>query len=138
MASKAMKLAIGLMTCVSVSLPPNLAQARPRWAAWGHGHGWHGGYGHGWGYRPHHVYRVSSGYYGGYRGYSYPAYYGGYSGYGYPAYGGYYPGHYYGGPVYYRRRSNSGAALAAGLIGGIALGAILANASRPHRAYYRP
>jgi hypothetical protein len=121
MASKALKLAVGLLTCVSVSLPPSLAEARPRWAGYYGGYGYPAYYG-GYGYPA---------YYGGY----YPAYYGGYPAY----YGGYYPGYYYGGPVYYRRRrSNAGAALAVGLIGGIALGAILASAARSQRAYYRP
>jgi hypothetical protein len=122
MASKALKLAVGLLTCVSVSVPPSLAEARPFWGGGGWGHGWHGGYGPGW-YRPH-VFHGWRGYYGRF---GYPAYY-----------GGYYPGYYYGGPIYYRRRSNTGAALAAGLIGGIALGAILANATRSQRVYYRP
>jgi hypothetical protein len=75
-------------------------------------------YGPGYGYygRPY-------GYYGG--GYA-PAYYGGY---------GYYPGYYY-----RKRRSNSGAALAAGLIGGMALGAILASsaARAAPRCYVAP
>lgn len=130
MASKALKLAVGLLTCVSVSVPPSLAEARPFWRGGGWGPAWHGGYGPGW-YRPH-VFHGWRGYYGRF---GYPAYYGGY----YPAYyGGYYPGYYYGGPIYYRRRSNTGAALAAGLIGGIALGAILANATRSQRVHYRP
>jgi hypothetical protein len=69
------------------------------------------------------------------------AYYGGspYYGRGYwggPRPGGWYPRRaYYGGYPYYRRRSNTGA-VAAGLIGGLALGAIAANAARP--AYYYP
>ena len=117
MASKALKLAVALLTCVSVGLPLSLAEARPRWGHWGSG--WHAGYGPGWGYGARPFYASSF--------YGYPRYHGGY----YPAYsGGYYPGYYYGGPVYYRRRSNSVAALAAGLIGGVALGAILASASR--------
>ena len=49
---------------------------------------------------------------------------------------GFYPRHYYGYPYgYYRRRSNGGA-VAAGLIGGFALGALAASAARP--AYYYP
>jgi hypothetical protein len=84
-------------------------------------------------------------YYGG------PAYHGGYYGPGYGYYRpvgygyygrpvGYYGHGYYGRPYgyygrpYYRRRNN-GAAVAAGFIGGLALGAIAAQASRP--AYYR-
>ena len=69
------------------------------------------------------------------------AYYGGspYYGRGYwggPRPGGWYPrGAYYGGYPYYRRRSNAGA-VAAGVVGGLALGAIAANAARP--AYYYP
>ncbi|HEY8382341.1 MAG TPA: hypothetical protein VIL09_09340 [Microvirga sp.] len=83
--------------------------------------GYHGGY-YG-GYR-------SVGYYGGYRpvGY-YGGHYGGYRPVGY--YRGYAPQAY--GYPYYRRRSNGGA-VAAGLIGGLALGAIAANAARP--VYY--
>lgn len=72
------------------------------------------------------------GYYGGYR----PGFYGGYRPVGY--YGGYRSvGYYprYGYPYYRQRRSNAGA-VAAGLIGGLALGAIVANAARP--AYYYP
>jgi hypothetical protein len=65
------------------------------------------------GWRPHH------GYYG--HGYHAPAYYGGPAHYGY--------GHPYGYPVYKKRRSNRGA-IAAALIGGIALGAILASTQR--------
>jgi hypothetical protein len=93
-----------------------------------------------WGYGPPAYYQPYSGttshdgavYPGGYA----PAYYGhpqpvygyGYGGgydpaYGYPAYG-------YGYPVYRKRRSNAGAALAAGLIGGMALGAIIAGSQR--------
>lgn len=65
--------------------------------------------------------------YGGYYGYQRP-----YGYYGRPY--GYYgrPYGYYGRP-YYRRRNN-GAAVAAGVIGGLALGAIAAQAARP--AYY--
>ena len=67
---------------------------------------------------------------GGWGGGYYPAqYYGGYSRVGY------YPRHAYHGYPYYRRRSNTGA-VAAGLIGGLALGAIAASAARP--AYYYP
>jgi len=73
--------------------------------------------GYGWG---------RSAYYG-YGGYSRAGYYPGY-GYGYP-----YRGYGYGYP-YYRRYDNSGA-IAAGLIGGLALGAIAANAARP--VYYQ-
>jgi hypothetical protein len=58
-------------------------------------------------------------------GYHAPAYYGGQ----YPAYHGY--GHPYGYPVYRKRRSNRGA-IAAALIGGIALGAILASSQRAY------
>ena len=78
-------------------------------------------------------------YYGGGSYYGGSPYYGGYR--GIAPYGGYrragwYPRRaYYGGYPYYRRRSNTGA-VAAGLIGGLALGAIAANAARP--AYYYP
>ena len=61
----------------------------------------------------------------GYYGHHAPAY-GGHYGH-YPAYYGY--GQPYGYPVYKKRRSNRGA-IAAALIGGIALGAILASTQR--------
>ena len=67
-------------------------------------------------WRPHHGYYGPGYHYGGH----YPAYYG----YGHP----------YGYPIYRKRRSNRGA-IAAALIGGIALGAILASTQR---AYARP
>jgi hypothetical protein len=75
------------------------------------------------------VYYGTGSYYGG------SPYYGrGYWGGARP--GGWYPrGAYYGGYPYYRRRSNAGA-VAAGVVGGLALGAIAANAARP--AYYYP
>ena len=82
-----------------------------------------GGAGYGWGggYRPaYYGYGYRSPYYGG--GYYRPAYYG--SRY----YGGYYP---YG---YYRRGYDGGGAVAAGLIGGLALGAIASAATSPY--YY--
>ena len=68
-----------------------------------------------------------TGYYGG------PYYGGGYWG-GYRPVG-YYPGYYPYRYPYYRRRSNAGA-VAAGLVGGFALGALAASAARP--AYYYP
>jgi hypothetical protein len=129
MASGAWKLALTILTCISLSLPPTAAEAGMRtgtWRNWNPGWGHHGGwaYRHGaypghygsWGHSRSFAYRYGGWRYGGYgyRGY-YPASYG----YGYD------PGYYY----YRRRRSNAGAALAAGLIGGIALGAILANSS---------
>jgi hypothetical protein len=87
-----------------------------------------GPYGVSW-YGPHGYYPPPQPYYGGYH----PSYYG--AAYGAPyGYGGYTPS-YYGGYGYYpgyyyrERRSNSGAALAAGLIGGMALGAILGNST---------
>src|SRR5687767_10598823 len=105
MASKVLKVAVGLLTGVSLCLPPEMAEAGP--FGWGGHPGVYGGYRGGWvGHRPHPIY-AGGGYYGGY-GYGYPGAYGGYGygypayygGYGYPAYyGGYYPG-YYG---YYRR-----------------------------------
>jgi hypothetical protein len=104
-----------------------------------HGVGWYGRHGS---FAPaHQVYYGGDrrAYFGGY-GY-HPRYYGGYGyhrryngGYGYaPAYyGDYYPGYYY-------RRSNSGAAFAAGLIGGVALGAILASSAQASpRCYLAP
>ena len=78
------------------------------------------GTGASWGGSPYY-----GGYWGGYRPVGY------YGGYGYHRVG-YYDGYRY---PYYRRRSNTGA-VAAGLIGGLALGAIAANAARP--AYYYP
>ncbi len=74
-----------------------------------------------------------------YHGHGYaPAYYGGYYGPRYGYYGrpvGYYGrGYGYYDRPYYRRRNN-GAAVAAGFVGGLALGAIAAQAARP--AYYR-
>ncbi len=119
MISKASRLAIGTLTCLSLVLPPAAAEAGHRGFGWRSHHvGWHAG--PGWGYRHHYAFHRPWGY-GGYH----PA-----------VYGGYYP--YHGYPIYYRRRSNAGAAIAAGLIGGIALGAIIANASRPHHVYHRP
>jgi hypothetical protein len=87
--------------------------------------GWGGGY-------PHYA-RPFGAYRGGYwhrpvYGYGYrhaPAYRWGY--YGRPYYG-------YGYPYYHRRRSNGGA-VAAGFIGGLALGALAAQAARPAYAY---
>ena len=75
-----------------------------------------------------------TGYHGG-PYYSGPYYGGGYWGGGYRPVG-WYPrhGYHYGYP-YYRRRSNAGA-VAAGLVGGLALGALAASAARP--AYYYP
>jgi hypothetical protein len=119
MTSKAVNIALTILTCTSLSLPPTAAEAGMRTGTWRNGMV-AGPYGVGWygpgGYYPGHY---GAGYGGpyGYGGYGYaPAYYGGY---------GYYPGYYY-----RKRRSNSGAALAAGLIGGMALGAILANSAR--------
>ena len=100
---------------------------RPAFGGYGYG-GYrpaYGGYGYG-GYRP-----AYGGYgYGGYR----PAYFGGYRGYR-PAYYPYrpYSGYGYG---YYRRR-NYGGAVAAGLIGGLALGA-LATAPYAYPYYSEP
>jgi len=53
-----------------------------------------------------------------------------------PAAAGYY-GYGYGGPRYYHGRNNGGA-LAAGLIGGLAVGAIAASAGRPAYGYGYP
>jgi len=69
-----------------------------------------------------------------YYGYA-PAYYGGH-------YGGYYgprvvSSYHYGRPYYghpYRYRRSNGGAVAAGLIGGLALGALAASAARPYYA----
>jgi hypothetical protein len=116
---------------------PGFVATRPRGFYRGGGfygprYGWRGGY------RPA-AYGPRYGWRGGYR----PAYYGG--GYGWgggyrrayygPRYGyyGYYGGGYpYG---YYRRSYDGGGAVVAGLIGGLALGAIANAATQP---YYRP
>jgi hypothetical protein len=113
MASKASKITVAILTCASLSLPPTSAQAGASTGTWRY---WNPG----WGYGSYGGYPAYGGYYGG----GYPAYYGAYPGY----YG--YPGYYY-----HRRRSSAGAALAVGLIGGMALGAILARSSA--RGYSR-
>ena len=94
---------------------------------------WRGGFRGGYGGAPIGIAYRPRGFYGGYR----PSYYGGYRpsyGYGYRRafYGGYGPAYGYGYRPYYRRR-NSGAALAAGLIGGVALGSL---ATAPYRYSY--
>jgi hypothetical protein len=118
MTSKVAKVVLTILTCTSLSLPPTIAEAGMRTGTWRNGMvagpygiGWYGGpaYG-GWRYGG---YSYHSRFYGGY-GYA-PAYYGGY---------GYDPGYYY-----RERHSNAGAALAAGLIGGMALGAIIAGSA---------
>jgi hypothetical protein len=154
MASKIIKIALTVLTCTSLSLPPTVAEAGMRTGTWRNGMvagpsgvGWYGRHGS---FAPAHRAYYGGWGYGGYRradfgGYGYhPRYYGGYGyhrryygGYGYaPAYyGGYgdYPGYYY------RRRSNSGGAFAAGLIGGVALGAILASSAQASpRCYLAP
>ncbi|WP_147706906.1 hypothetical protein [Microvirga massiliensis] len=94
----------------TVASLPAPAEAQVYYRGYGGGYGWH---------RP--VYG-----YGGPYGYRYaPAYRNGY--YGRPYYG-------YGYPYYHHRRSNGGA-VAAGLIGGLALGALAAQAARPAYAY---
>ena len=115
-------------------LAPGAAAAKP----WGYGH--HKPYyGGGYHYGPSHTWKAyAAPHYGGYHGayygapayhaYPQPAYGYGYGGGYYPAYG--YPAYGYGYPVYRKRRSNTGAALAAGLIGGMALGAIIAGSQR--------
>ena len=97
MTSKITKIALTVLTCTSLSLPPTAAEAGMRTGTWRNGMV-AGPYGVGW-YGPGGYY---PGYYGagyggpyGYGGYGYtPAYYGGY-GYA-PAYPyGYYPPHHY-------------------------------------------
>jgi hypothetical protein len=86
-------------------------------------------YGFGGGYRPAY-YGPRYGFGGGYRPYGYYGWRGGYR----PAYyGGYYPYGYY-------RRGYSGSAVAAGLIGGLALGSIVSAAANPYYygGYYAP
>jgi hypothetical protein len=69
--------------------------------------------------------------YGGYGGYYGSPYYGASYYGGSPYYGRYYDG-------YYPRRRSNGGAIAAGIIGGLALGAIAAQAARPAtRVVYR-
>lgn len=131
MTNKFLLASVAALTIGGATLTGTSAEAQiyyPRGAGWGatpyQGGAWGGqrlgGYPGGWGgHRGEAFYgRRPAAYYGGYR----PAYYGGY----YPRYG-------Y--PYYRQRRSNSGA-VAAGLIGGLALGAIAANVARP--AYYYP
>jgi hypothetical protein len=120
MTLKSVKIALTILTCTSLSLPPTVAEAGMRTGTWRNGMV-AGPYGVSW-YGPHGYYPPPQPHYGGYYGAAYGAPYG-YGGYT-PGYYGYYPGYYY-----RERRSNSGAALAAGLIGGIALGAILANST---------
>jgi hypothetical protein len=69
--------------------------------------------------------------------YAYPGYTYAYPGYGYPAYAYGYPG-YYGYPYgFYRKKRSNRAAIAAAVIGGMALGAILSSQARhPRKAYY--
>jgi hypothetical protein len=124
MTSKVAKVVLTILTCTSLSLPPTIAEAGMRTGTWRNGMvagpygiGWYGSRGYyggpaygGWRYGG---YSYHSRFYGGY-GYA-PAYYGGY---------GYDPGYYY-----RERHSNAGAALAAGLIGGMALGAIIAGSA---------
>ena len=134
------------------SLPASAGSSTGTWrngmVAGPYGIGWYGPRGS---FAPayHAHYGGYPGYYGaGYGGpYGYPGYRHGYGGYDPGYYGGYGPGPgYYGGYGYYpgyyyrKRRSNSGAALAAGLIGGMALGAILANsaARAAPRCYVAP
>jgi hypothetical protein len=94
----------------------------------------------GYGYR-HHGYAYARPSYRAYPGYAYaPSYAYGHPGYGYGypgyAYGYGYPG--YGYPYYYRKKRNNGAAIAAAVIGGMALGAILSSQGRhPRKAYYK-
>jgi hypothetical protein len=143
MTSKFAKIVLTVLTCTSLSLPPTVADAGMRTGTWRNGMV-AGPYGIGW-YGPNSSFAPAhrgyyGGYYrgyygGGYGGYGSPGYYGGYS-YSPAYYGdyGYYPGYYY-----RKRRSNAGAALAAGLIGGMALGAILANSARAApRCYVTP
>jgi hypothetical protein len=146
MASKVAKIALTVLACTSLSLAPTAAEAGMRTGTWRNGMV-AGPYGVGW-YGPGGYFAPSQhAHYGGY----YPGYYGaGYGGpYGYPrysyGYGGYDPGYYgsygyYPGYYYRKRRSDSGAALAAGLIGGMALGAILASsaARAAPRCYLAP
>jgi hypothetical protein len=113
-------IAAGLTFLGAMAVQPAPVEAQPRWGPY-----YRGGYG----YAPRSYYGPR--YYRGYRS----AYYGPrrYYGYGPRRYYGYdYPYRYY-------RRSNGGAVVA-GLIGGLALGAIASAAANPYYgpAYYRP
>jgi hypothetical protein len=95
----------------------------------------------------YHAYHAYPGRAYGHRGYAhaYPRYhaYPGYAyanpGYAYPGYA--YPGYAYGYGYpygYYRKKRNNRAAIAAAVIGGMALGAILSSQARhPRKAYYK-
>jgi hypothetical protein len=106
-------MAAGLALVGSFAVQPAPAEAQPYWGPHYRG---------GWGYRPY--------------GYAPRAYFG-------PRYYGYRSVYYgprrYGYPYRYYRRSNGGA-FAAGLFGGLALGAIASAAANPYYApaYYAP
>ena len=108
-------MAAGLALVGSFAVQPAPAEAQPYW-----GHHYRSG----WGYRPYGY--APRAYYG-------PRFYGGYR----SAYYG--PRGYHGYPYRYHRRSNGGAVVA-GLIGGLALGAIVSAAANPYYApaYYAP
>src|SRR5215218_8297767 len=106
MTSKMAKIALTVLTCTSLSLPPTAAEAGMRTGTWRNGMvagpygvGWYGRHGS---FAPAHRAYYGGWDYGGYRrayfgGYGYhPHYYGGY-GYHRRYYGGYgyYPGYYY-------------------------------------------
>jgi hypothetical protein len=95
-----------------------------------------GGYGAATGYQ---VYPVRyRGYAYGYPGYhAYPGYAYAYPGYGYLGYAYGYPAYGYPYGYYYRKKRSNRAAIAAAVIGGMALGAILSSQARhPRKAYY--
>jgi hypothetical protein len=128
----------GLAACVAIDVAVAPAQAQGYYPGYGY-RGWGGGYrgwgGPGYGYRQ--AYRW--GYGPGYRPAYGPAY-----GYGYgprPYWRGYRPAYYgygYGNPYGYYQPYDNGGAVVAGLIGGLALGAI-ANAPRTYRPVaYQP
>jgi hypothetical protein len=111
--------------------------AGPRYRAYpGHAYGYgHRGYAHAYPRYP-----AYPGYAYAHPGYAYPGYaHPGYAypGYAHPGYAYAYPG--YGYPYgYYRKKRNNRAAIAAAVIGGMALGAILSSQARhPRKAYYK-
>ena len=128
MVSRFSKVALTVLTCAGLVLPPTFAEAGASTGTWRNGMV-AGPDGVGW-YGRHGAY-VPARHYGGYggwgRGYHRPHY-----GYG-PAYDGGYG--YDPGYVYEDRGSDAGAAVA-GLIGGMALGAMVTGATRAsHRCH---
>jgi hypothetical protein len=114
-----------LVACGAAAIQPAPAEAQVYYGR----HGYHGAYpGYAPRYRPVRAFHGPRyGWRGGYRRAYWGPRYGGYYRYGGYGYRGY--------PYGYYRRSDNGGAVVAGLIGGLALGAIANAATRP--AYYR-